>query len=108
MLGTQKVTHDEDTTQISLLSPVMEHRTFKERIVSLYVLECTYTDIITIQITILLMYIMILKEVINIKSLNGAEVLLLWAISVYLESSYSYLLTAFIGVRRKSIFPFLW
>lgn len=85
MPGTQKVTPEIHKTQISLLSPVMEHRNFEEVIVLLYVLESTNIDITTIQILILIILIlltctMILKEVINLKGLKWVEILLLRAI----------------------------
>lgn len=84
MPGTQKVTPEIDTTQIVLLSPVMEHRNFEEGIVLLYVLESTYRNITTIQIQIMIIILLtctiILKEVTNLKGLNWAEVLLLRAI----------------------------
>lgn len=83
--GTQKVTPEIHKTQISLLSPVMEHRNFEEVIILLYVLESTNIDITTIQILILIILIlltctMILKEVINLKGLKWVEILLLRAI----------------------------
>lgn len=82
--GTEKVTPEIHKTQISLLSPAMEHRNFEEVIVLLYVLESTNIDITTIQILILLLLIlltctMILKEVINLKGLKWEEILLLCA-----------------------------
>lgn len=51
MPGTQKVNPEIDTTQIPLLSSVMEHSNFGE-LALVSVLERTYIDITTLQMQI--------------------------------------------------------